>query len=270
MNRQTWMFILISYFITWVIVAGLYLLYKLELISLSQLNIYFSLGATGPFLASVICSRWFYGQNAIALLYKSLKIQGIPTYSLILSVSPLILFVIGYFLYPVLSHQWFSFAITKDQFHLSTTESYIGWALPFVIYAILEEFGWRGFLLPHLQEKFTAFQSTSILACVWAIWHSPFFLFRFQFDPRMIIGFFFGIFVGAIILTSIFNSSGGSVLACIIFHLSNNIASAFDKLYVVGTVSMGLTVIAVWLVLKYGPRNLAARERVTNYFKSSH
>jgi membrane protease YdiL (CAAX protease family) len=268
MTRQAMTFILIAYLITWVIVLGLYFLYKGDIISISRLNTYSSLGAFGPFLSSVICCRIFYKKAGLRRLFKQLKIEEAPAYSLLLSLSPLFLLLIGYVLYPVLSNQWFTFEITKEQFQLNTTASYIAWALPFVAYSLLEEFGWRGFLLPHFQEKFTAFRSTLVLAGVWATWHLPFFLFRFQFEPGMVIGFLLGIFVGTIVLTSIFNSSGGSLLACIIFHLSNNIASAFDKRYIVATVSTGLTVIAVWLLIKYGPRNLSGRARVRNYFKS--
>jgi membrane protease YdiL (CAAX protease family) len=68
-----------------------------------------------------------------------------------------------------------------------------------------------------------------VLTLIWGLWHAPFFLFRFQFSLFISIGFFFGLFVGALILTFIFNQSRGSLLAAILFHFTNNLASALIK-----------------------------------------
>ena len=142
----------------------------------------------------------------------------------------------------------------------------MGWALPFVAYSLFEELGWRGFLLPHLQSRYSAFKSTGIVTIIWACWHAPFFLWRFNFSIGITFGFFFGIFVGAIILTSLFNTSQGSVLAVGIFHLTNNFASAFDKNFIVAVVSLGFVVLAIYLIIKYKSTNLSENERIKNYF----
>ena len=65
------------------------------------------------------------------------------------------------------------------------------------------------------------------------------------------------------ILTSIFNLSKGSVLATIIFHLTNNIASAFDKNYIVAIVSSGFVLLSIYLLIKFKPKNISSEERVT-------
>ena len=104
---------------------------------------------------------------------------------------------------------------------------------------------------------------------MWALWHLPFFLYRFNFSLIIGIGFFFGMFIGAVILTSIFNLTKGSISAAILFHLFNNIASAFDKEIIVAVLSTGFLFIAVFLVVYYGRENLAKEERVKNYFKTS-
>lgn len=48
----------------------------------------------------------------------------------------------------------------------------------FFIYCIvlsggIEEFGWRGFLQPALEKKFSFFVSTLMTGIIWAIWHIP-------------------------------------------------------------------------------------------------
>lgn len=37
----------------------------------------------------------------------------------------------------------------------------------------LEEIGWRGYLQPTLQKKWSSFISTLIVGGIWAIWHLP-------------------------------------------------------------------------------------------------
>jgi uncharacterized protein len=268
LNKQFWTYIGIAYFITWTIVFGIYFLYTQNSITLNQLNFYFTFGSLGPFLSAIITTLIFYKKDGLKKLFATLKYRRLNKKSLLLSCSPLLLFLVGWLLYPLLTGKWFSFDTTKEQFNLTNTASYFGWALPFIAYALLEELGWRGFALPHLQTKFSAFKSTIILSFIWALWHAPFFLWRFNLSVGITIGFFFGIFVGAIILTSIFNLSRGSVLAALIFHLTNNIASAFDKDYIVAVVSTGFVFLAIYLLIKYKPKNLSDSERVKNYFQS--
>jgi len=39
--------------------------------------------------------------------------------------------------------------------------------------AVMEEFGWRGFLLPKLLERTTALRAALLVGSVWALWHAP-------------------------------------------------------------------------------------------------
>ena len=253
-------------------VIGIYFLYSQNFITLNQINIYFTLGSLGPFFSAIITTQIFYKKDGLKKLFSTFKLTRLNKKTLLLSCSPLLFFFIGWLLYPLFTGRWFSFAITKEEFKLTNVSSYLGWALPFIVYALFEELGWRGFALPHLQTKFSAFKSTIILSFIWALWHAPFFLWRFNFSVGITISFFFGIFVGAIILTAIFNLSRGSILGAIIFHLTNNIASAFDKNYIVAVVSTGFVFLAIYLLIKYKPKNLSDGERVkiTSNIISTH
>ncbi len=262
MNKQIWTYIILTYVISWTIILSLYFLYTQNTITLNQLNLYFVFGAIGPFLSAIFTSYLFYKQDGVRKLFNTLNPNRLNKNSVLLCSSPIILFVVGYLLYPLLGGKSYSFAITREQFQLTNANSYIRWLLPLIVYALFEELGWRGFALTHLQAKFTAFKSTVILSLVWALWHAPFFLWRYNLSPGNTIGFFFGIFVGAIILTAIFNSSKASVLAVIIFHLAYNLSSAFDKNYIVAVVSTGFVFIAIYLLIKYKPENLSSNERV--------
>ena len=42
-----------------------------------------------------------------------------------------------------------------------------------LVISLGEEFGWRGYLLPKLQEKHSALVASLILGVVWSLWHFP-------------------------------------------------------------------------------------------------
>jgi membrane protease YdiL (CAAX protease family) len=97
--------------------------------------------------------------------------------------------------------------------------------------AVGEEAGWRGFALPRLQARLGALRATLLLTALWALWHVPLFYviagYR-GFSPMMVPGFVIGLGAGALVLTAIFNHTGGSVLAVAVWHASYNLASASD------------------------------------------
>lgn len=97
--------------------------------------------------------------------------------------------------------------------------------------AVGEEAGWRGFALPRLQARLGALRATLVLTALWALWHAPLFYviagYR-GFSPLMVPGFVIGLGAGALVLTAIFNHTGGSVLAAAVWHATYNVASASD------------------------------------------
>ncbi|MBE0635927.1 CPBP family intramembrane metalloprotease, partial [Candidatus Bipolaricaulota bacterium] len=50
----------------------------------------------------------------------------------------------------------------------------LAFALPIALLAgVMEEFGWRGFMLPRLLKQHSAQKSALIVGIVWALWHAP-------------------------------------------------------------------------------------------------
>lgn len=268
-DETCWVCAFITYAVTWSITLTSYFYYKQGSITLDQLNLIYNFGALGPFAGALVCERAFYGRKGVTALFRSVRFTNLGAKSLLLSCSPLLFLGIAWIAYPLLAGHWFSFDETRRQYHLTNGLSYAGWILPFITYSIFEEFGWRGFLLPHLQQKYSALRATAILTAIWACWHLPFFLWRFQFSVFITFGFFFSIFVGAVIITSTFNFSRGSIVSVMLFHFTTNVAAALDKEYMVAVTSVCFVVLAIYLIWTYKSENLADVPRVRNFYLST-
>lgn len=112
----------------------------------------------------------------------------------------------------------------------------------------VEEFGWRGLVLPLLQRKLAPIWAGLVLGAIWGFWHLPAFLLsgtqqsEWSFAP-----FFAGCIALSVIVTALFNASRGSILLSALFHfmLMNPIfpdAEPYDTYLFVGT-----AVVVVWL-----------------------
>jgi membrane protease YdiL (CAAX protease family) len=99
---------------------------------------------------------------------------------------------------------------------------FLGYNILFV--AVLEEPGWRGFLLDRLQSRIAPLWATLLVWLPWALWHGPLDYFRptpFSLINWLLIRVVFLIPL-AIILTWFYNRSGRSIQAAALFHASMN------------------------------------------------
>lgn len=99
--------------------------------------------------------------------------------------------------------------------------------LPFV--GIAEEIGWRGFLQPELEKKFSFPVATSMVAVIWFLWHLPIWVMpSSNHYGDSLIGFGIMIFVWSFVSAAIYKSTK-SVLACAIYHsFINSIGAIYD------------------------------------------
>jgi len=133
---------------------------------------------------------------------------------------------------------------------------------------ILEELGWRGFALPHMQLKFNATISSVLLGFLWGIWHLPLWI---SYDLNIVIGLI-NIVGYAIIMTWIFNSTEGNMLMALFFHASLNVSSNFISINQSDYIRPVLILLLVSIIIiKYGWRELSAKNRFTqgSSFKES-
>ena len=87
-----------------------------------------------------------------------------------------------------------------------------------------EEVGWRGYALPQLQRRFNPLSATLILAPLWWLWHLQFFVTESTLGPGY-VAYLVEVTSVAIILTWLYNRSGGSILLVAVWHATYNFAS---------------------------------------------
>ncbi|MDZ7834363.1 MAG: IS200/IS605 family transposase [Alkalibacterium sp.] len=155
--------------------------------------------------------------------------------------------------------------IPSDDFFNSGLSVYL--LLLFFLYQIftsgLEEPGWRGFALEHL-EKAYSFETTNwILGTIWAVWHFPYVIYLYYGDGVTailftLLGFSFSI-IGQTFIFSWLYLKTRSVFLMILFHAWLNTSTTLVlgditiENPVMGTVPALVTWGIVFLLTKYAP-----------------
>jgi membrane protease YdiL (CAAX protease family) len=90
---------------------------------------------------------------------------------------------------------------------------------------LCEELGWRGYALPRLLRQFNPLVASLILGIFWGVWHLPSFYISSLVQSSLSLPafLFFGLFT-SILMTWIFQHTGGSVLAAVLFHYMINVS----------------------------------------------
>jgi membrane protease YdiL (CAAX protease family) len=142
--------------------------------------------------------------------------------------------------------------------------------LPFFLVDLIsngEEIGWRGYVLPRLQSRYSALTSTLILGVIWGFWHLPKYL--SHWNTVSFAWFIVHAMAYAVILTWLYNNTQGSLLLVAISHASSNTAGVFMPM--ANTVSgehMGAYIVfvllevitAVTIILATGTERLSRTE----------
>lgn len=133
-------------------------------------------------------------------------------------------------------------------------------------FGVFEEIGWRGFLLPRLQVGRSASAASTGVWAIWAAWHAPMFLYHFDFGPMGAIGWLVGLYFGTVFLTILHNSTGGSLLSVMLFHVTFNFATilggALSDMLAPGITTM-VVVTTIVAARRGGPGDLSWHGRHT-------
>lgn len=112
----------------------------------------------------------------------------------------------------------------------------------FLVVAIGEEAGWRAWLLPELQKRFSPLLSSFFLGLVWGGWHFPLFVIgQYAESPVFTFAKMGACVLLATMFTWLYNRSSQSLLIAAVFHTALNSTPKMIPL----TEQAGLYVIAI-------------------------
>jgi len=135
-----------------------------------------------------------------------------------------------------------------------------------------EEAGWRGFALPRIQRRLSPVAAGLALGAVWGVWHLPaFFVSGLGHSIPELASFFIQIVPLSLLMTLVYNATGGSILVAIIIHWLGNAGGAMNFFYFNNSSNIicGIFYLsASFLLFTCGRAGLIGSEPVTDYQES--
>jgi membrane protease YdiL (CAAX protease family) len=224
------------------------------------------LAAFGPMLAAIVVTWATAGSAGLRELFSRIFKWRVGLGGWFFAIfSSVVLFALAAIISRALGGEWPDLRLLGVVSYLP----YLGvgalvlWTLT---YGFGEEIGWRGFALPRMQNRWNALTATLILGLLWALWHIPAF-FYLETYVKMGLGvfpvFLIGVLTGSIVLTWLYNSTGGSVFMVAIWHGVFDFLSASKagEGNIAMIMSIAIMVWAVLVVIIYKPANLSRSER---------
>lgn len=232
--------------------------------------IYITLG-WGFIFASLLMTWLTLGKDEMVKLFKRFFIWRVGWKWFLAAVLLEPIFIIaGVYLNAVFTHVSPDFSTVLAYKVFGESASLPIFFLPFFLVELItngEEMGWRGYVLPRLQAKYSALTSTLIIGIIWGIWHLPKFI--THFDAITFAWFMLHIMAFAVILTWLYNNTNGSLLVIAVCHAVSNTTGIFMPLAnSVSSENMGSYIIYVFLeliaaivvIIVAGPANLSRME----------
>ena len=235
-------FLFITFGIAWGIIA-LYLLLPDQMSGLfGQLSgdhPLFYLAVYAPAIAAFILTFKNAGFNGLLSFIKRIKLWRVSPlwYAFLIIGLPLVFYG---------GSAWKGNLFT-DPFPFPSFQPLIIALLLSIIKGPIEEFGWRGFALPLFQRKFAPIWASLIIGLIWGFWHLPAFLLSgTQQSAWAFTPFLVGTVAISLIMTSLYNSSRGSIFLAALMHfqLMNPIwpdAQPYDTYILVG-----VAILVIW------------------------
>jgi membrane protease YdiL (CAAX protease family) len=211
-------FFVLTFAFTWVLWGSAIVLH----LSMTGGYLPFLIGASGPTVMAFVVSAITGGRQDVKTLWKRITYWrvGIVWYLAALFIPALI--VLGGLGLNML------FGGTPPDLKLLSAQWYL---IPIALVVgmlsggpLEEEFGWRGFALVKLQEKYSAFTASLVVGIIWGLWHLPAFLIPWSTQSGVpLFLFLLHDLALSVLFTWIFNNTGGSVLMSMLAHAAFNL-----------------------------------------------
>jgi membrane protease YdiL (CAAX protease family) len=221
-----------------------------------------ALGSFGPTIAALMIVGLTKGRKGLKELLARILIWKVPLFWYLFSFfSTLIVILLSLGIYRLAGNE------------VVATNDPSQWYLIVVIFLYVlffsvagEEIGWRGFLLPRLQQKYTALTASLIIGLIWGFWHLPLFLIPGDFHVRIpFLLFVLQDVALSVLLTWLYNNTRKSLLLVHLFHAASNTtigllpilpSESSDSLVPLYLSVAILVLFAIFIVFRYGPATL--------------
>lgn len=263
--KQLPLFFALAYLLSWIIWLPLYLP-AFGITGLPVLPYHHGIGGLGPLLAAFICTYYYNKlQGVKELVNRMFSVQKWP-YILVALLAPFVLFCLAAGIDYLQTGNWVDFSQVGKNKEFPELNLFTFLAYNLLFFGFGEEIGWRGFALPRFQQKYNALVSATILTLFWAVWHWPAFLYRpgyTEMGMAGIIGWVLSLFTGSVLLSWLYNSTKGQLLACAIFHSTIDIAftSGAVNANITNMMGMLITFWGIATLVIFGYKKLSKQEK---------
>lgn len=216
-RHQIIVFFILTFAITWGIGAWVIFFPEQSQAIFGELTGFsplFILAVAAPTISATLLTFVWEGAAGLKTLYARLIRWrfGLQWYALVLTGIP----VLGWLVTQVVG--------SDPKYNLSTPALVFSALLNLLVTGPLgEELGWRGYALPRLLKRFNPLAASLILGAIWGIWHLPSFFVSSLVQANLsLLIFLFGALCTSILVTWIFQHTGGSVLITVLLHYMVN------------------------------------------------
>jgi len=217
-------FLVVAYVLSWLVWAPLFLANAGIIREPVYARALFLLGGIGPIGSAILFAWWAGGIAQVrTLLAPLLWWRASPGWYAFAVMAPVAMVGAGYAVAVVTGAPA---KLSADD--MITALIGIAWR---TIFIPVEEVGWRGYALPALQARYGFVTSALILGIVWSAWHLPLFGFSagYHHSGASLLAFLgdflmfaLNVAVASIILSYLWNNTGGNLLLCCLLHAVNN------------------------------------------------
>src|SRR5215203_5832202 len=255
-------FFVLTYVLTWIIESPL--VFLTDSVTATQGLVLVILASNVPSVMAIVLTAMVFGRGALRKLLGRLLIWRVnPLWYLVVVLVPVALTAGVLPLNALLGGPALSLGMP-----LVGAAVFLAFSI-FPGSALGEEIGWRGYVLPRLQTRMSALSASLFLAPIWALWHLPLWLTGDPVKtPTFYVPFFLAVFPLSILLTSVYNSTGGSLLMVVLLHATANfpVTMVIDELGTRATVPVLLywglmAVAAIVVVIWAGPEHLSRKRK---------
>jgi membrane protease YdiL (CAAX protease family) len=137
---------------------------------------------------------------------------------------------------------------------------------------VTEEVGWRGYLLPRIQDRVGSLAASILVGVIWACWHLPLFIIpgSYQYGSSF-LEYVLLLVSWTIIMAMLYNKAQGSIIVTILLHEAQNFI-AFTMVRPIGAAiyTAPFFLLIAFIAIFFLPRPLANSGKADSQVRISH